>query len=325
MAMLLQHILPNMPEEKQSMQLGLAWVEMRGYSTFCHISPKAEGALLAFEGRRMSVTPLLFMPFLHKELCPATLPSSLLHLWPGLPNPQKGFYTPADFPLSPQNAAQYVEHMRDVSLAAADDTPVHSLLAAEKQARHPGILKEAQDIAAFAQGAETETPAAYHMREARLAAQKALLRVWLLEERHIEIQTLEQRCQTLSDDFAAMLGVEMEDEEKDALLLTQNTQRLETVAVPSVPWRFVLENAALFLPEHCTLLFADSSISLELRELALHFAKVQAKHYLSGPASTHTPELAEAPLWKALGMQRPHPGHPWLAKVFSFLLWNNAQ
>ena len=274
----------------------------------------------------MSAEPLLFMPFLHKELCPAALPPSLLQLWPGLPNPQKGFYVPADFPLTPQDAAQYLEHVRDIGIAAADKTPVSSLLAAEKYMRHPGIAKEERDILAFAQGKEPETAAAWHRNEARLAAQKVLLRVWLLEERHLEIQEIEQRCQALSSDFSAALGVELEDEEASALLLTQNAQRLDSSAGPCVSWHVLLENAALFLPEYSTLLFADSAICSELRELALPFSKVQAESYLSGQVPpAHTPELAKISLWQALGMKDLRPERPWLAKVFAFLLWDGAQ
>ena len=274
----------------------------------------------------MSATPLLFMPFLHKELCPAALPSSLLQLWPGLPNPHTGFYVPADFPLAPQDAAQYLEHVRDIGIAATDNVPVYSLLAAEKQARHPDTLKEARDLAAFAQGEEPETVAAHHARQAALAAQKALLRTWLLEERHREIQELEQRYRALSGGLSAALGVELEEEEKDSLLLIEYMQRLDDTAAPAVPWRFVLENAALFLPEHCTLLFADGAICAELRETTLQFANVQAELYLFGQdPSAHAPELATAPLWKAFGMKSARPERPWLAKSFTFLLWDEAQ
>jgi len=273
----------------------------------------------------MSANPLLFMPFLHKELCPSTLPPPLLQLWPGLPDPPQGFHVPADFPLTPQDAAYYMAHVRDLSIAAMDALPVHSLLAAEKQTYDLGARKEAQDIAVFAQGEKAETAVAWHMQEAKLAAQKALLRVWLLEERYLEIQELEQRCQALSGDFTAVLGVEMEDEEASALLLTQNTQRLDTTAGPAVPWRFALENAALFLPEHSKLLFMDKTICSELREMTEKFIKVQVELYLSGATPpTRTLDLAEAPLWKAFGMQGLRPERPWLAKVFSFILWDDA-
>ena len=268
---------------------------------------------------------MLFMPFLHKELCPAVLRSVFLQLSPGLPNLQAGFHVPADLPLGPQDAARYLEYERDLGIAAANGIPVHSQLAVEKQTRHLNALKETRDISAFAQGEKAETTADHHRREARLAAQKALLRVWLLEERYMEIQELEQRCQKLSGDFTTVLGVEMEDEEAAPLLLTLNTQRLAHAAGPSVPWRFLVENAAFFLPEYSTLIFTDSSICTELRGVAILFAKVHAELYLPG----QTPpmrmlELAQAPLWKAFGMLGAHPERPWLAKIFSFILWDDA-
>jgi len=274
----------------------------------------------------MSVKPLLFMPFLHKELCPDALPSALLQLWPGLPNPHTGVYIPDGFPLAPQDAAQYLEHVRDIGIAVADNVPVHSLLAAEKQTKRPDILKEARDIVAFAQGEEFEPVAAHHAREAALAAQKALLRLWLLEERHMEIQELEQRCRTLSGDLSAALGVELEEEEKDALLLIQHTQRLGDTAKPTIPWRFVLENAALFLPEHSTLLFADSALCSELRETTLQFTNIPTDLFLAGQLPPpRAPKLAEAPLWQAFGMKSARPERPWLAKIFAFLLWDDAR
>ena len=274
----------------------------------------------------MSDYPLLFMPFLHRELRPAALPSPLLQLWPGLPNPQQGFYIPPDLPLTPQDAARYVAHMQDISLAAADRVPAHSLLAAEKQMQRPDLLKERQDISAFAQGKEADAAAACPMKEAKIAAQKALLRVWLLEERHMEILELEQRCRTLSGDFSAALGVELEEEEKDALLLTQGLQGLDASAELSVSWRFVLENAALFLPEHSTLFFMDAAICSELRELALHCAQAHVNPDIFGHnPPVCAPEWGEAPLWTIFGMEGLRPDRPWLAKVFSFLLWDDAR
>ena len=274
----------------------------------------------------MSANPLLFMPFLHKELRPAALPSALLQLWPGLPDPHPGYHVPADFPLTPQDAAQYVEHVRSISIAAADNIPVHSLLAAQRQARRLGIFKETRDISAFAEGEEPETDAAYHLKEAKLGAQKFLLRLWLLEERHLEIQGIEQHCRTLSNDFTAALGVELEDEEEAALLLTQNLQRVDETIEPSLPWRLLLENAALFLPEHSTLLFTDSGICSELHETTISFTKTQAKLWIRGQAPpAQAPELGTAPLWQALDMKGSRPERPWLGKMFSFLLWNDAE
>ena len=275
----------------------------------------------------MSASPLIFMPFLHKELCHAALPSSLLQLWPGLPSPQKGFYIPVNFPLAPQDAAHYVEYVRNINSAAAENTPVHSLLATEKQARHLGVFKEMGDLSCFAQGKERETTTAYHMKEAMLAAQKILLQIWLLEERYMEIQELEQRRQVLSDDFSAMLGITVEDEEADILLLTQRAQHLDAITVPSVHWHFLLENAALFLPEHSILLFTDRSICSELRETTPTFANMRTELFsFSGMTPPiHAPKSTQAPLWQALGMEGARPGRPWLAKLFSFILWDDAQ
>jgi hypothetical protein len=102
-------------------------------------------------------------------------------------------------------------------------------------------------------------------------------------------------------------------------------QHLDTTVAPAVPWRFVLENAALFLPEHSKLLFADSMIYSELREMTKNFIKVQAKLYLPETTPpTRTLDLVEAPLWKAFGMQGPRSERPWLAKMFSFILWDDA-
>lgn len=272
----------------------------------------------------MPTTPLLFMPFLHKEFCPAALPSSLLQLWAGLPNPQDGFYVPTNFPLGPQEAAQYVEHVRNIGIAVADNIPVHSLLAAEKQTRHPGMLQETRDIAAFAKGEEIEPAAAWRMREAGLAAQRALLRIWLLEERHLEIRQLEQRCRALSGDFGVALGIELEEE--DALQMIQHMQSLDDTPAATVPWRFFLENAALFLPERSTLLCTDRSICSELSETTLRFMQTHAACYFPGQTPpTRAPDVAESPLWQALGMKRAPAERPWLTKVFSFLLWDDTR
>ncbi|MCL1986324.1 MAG: hypothetical protein FWG59_07765 [Betaproteobacteria bacterium] len=210
--------------------------------------------------------------------------------------------------------------------AAAKNMPVHSLLATEKQAQYLGIFQEIRDIAFFAQGKEGEAATVHHMKEAMLAAQKILLQVWLLEEQYMEIQELEQHCLALSDDFGTMLGVEMEDEEEDALLLTQSTQRFDAIIRPSLHWHLLLENAALFLPEHSMLLFTDSLICSELHEVMSVFADMRTElfPFWGQTPPIHTPKSTQAPLWKALGMKAPHPERPWLAKAFSFILWDDV-
>jgi hypothetical protein len=118
----------------------------------------------------------------------------------------------------------------------------------------------------------------------------------------------------------------LDEEEKAALLLTQRIQSIDDTAGPAVPWRLFLENATLFLPERSTLLCTDRSMCSELRATALQFTKVQVELYLfMQPPPSRAPDLAEAPVWKALGLKGARPEHPWLAKIFYFLLWDDTR
>jgi hypothetical protein len=80
-----------------------------------------------------------------------------------------------------------------------------------------------------------------------------------------------------------------------------------------------------YIPDDFPLTPRKAALYAELRELSLCFFKVQAELYLHRQApAAHALKLAEAPLWQALGIREARPERPWLAKRFSFLVWDGA-
>ncbi len=258
------------------------------------------------------------LPRLHEKFDPPA--PGVLRLWPGLPDPPSGAHVPENFPLSPQEAALYLEEVRGLGAAVAAKIPVHTLLAEEKRKRDPGRKREEIDLAAFAEGVPAPQYDVFRLREAKTAAQKALLRIWLLEEQQGEIAALEGEYNALSGSMSAALGVEADDEEAGALRLAQTEDRFTGGPEAAAPWRMVTENACFFMPEHSPLFFDDPAVCADLREAGLAFASAPEFAFAGAPA----PGKAEAPLWKALGLPGPRPERPWLERIFIFVAGSAA-
>lgn len=267
----------------------------------------------------MPASLLLLMPFLHKEFYPPTLLSASLRLWPGLPDPPDGVHIPQDLPFSPEQAVRYLEEAQNISAAAAANVPVHALLAGERQKRTLAQIREDMDLSAFSRGDAPHDRDVLRLREARLAAQKILLRTLSLEARLLEIKILEGNYRDLKDKFKSSLGVELDDEDAQAFNLTQQSEEFSE-AYFAAPLRVLLENACLLLPEHCTLLFADSSSVSELRGSGLAFIPAPPLSVDIPGVLLRTPQAV--PLRQALGISAPHPERPWLERRFCFALWS---
>lgn len=275
----------------------------------------------------MQATLCLRLPFLRGPLPQGLDPDAAsapawpgaLRLWPGLPDalcivdavadaaaPAPGRYRPADYPFSPREAAACLADLRQMDRAALSGLPLGAAVGGNaRNARQLAELAALKDLDGLDGTAPSSAEMARRERLEREQAQKALLWLWLQEERLAELADLARRYADNAGRLSAALGVE-EDERPRGLPFLGASIALDPALVP--PWRLAAANAAYFLPREAALA-AEGPMRADLLE-RLDFSP--APHYatLLGCPEKRAGEIvrARAPLWRALGHSRPPEG-----------------
>lgn len=218
-------------------------------------------------------------------------PAEAVRLWPGLPDvPREGRFCPENWPFSPGQAAACLGDMRSMGEAALSGLCIGGFAADNARlARHAAeaALCEALTGSGGNTGAAGSAASAREDLIVRQQAQKALLWVWLQEERLEELAALAAGLEQSEKKLAAVLG----GQGQGAAL------RADTGLVP--PWRFVTASAVRFLPPEAVIV-AEDVMAGELAEI-LDFVP------LSPHSAEDAPDFLEAraPAWAALGRSRP--------------------
>lgn len=263
------------------------------------------------------------LPLLHVELAPPLAageeavvfsapdaPCTLFRMWPGLAKKPEAYWSAPNFPFGATSAGHCVQQMEALGEAALSGVPMQTLASMDNAPDVQKKRKELRDIANFAQQGSTDSLAAEaDQHKALQAAQKALLWAWLLEEKVLEMRTLMASYSSNSGSIAAALGVEQDDDDTALAGLAALDSSLDASLGILPPWSLVLENAALFLPDHSHILADAGPMADNLRD-RLTFT----------PAIYDGIDEARVPLWKALAKSGPRPEQPWLAKEFCFLI-----
>ncbi|MDD4702687.1 MAG: hypothetical protein PHI96_10750 [Desulfovibrio sp.] len=270
-------------------------------------------------------------------------PAAALLLWPGLPQtPQSGVYCPADYPFNPREAAACLEDLRQMGDAALSGLPVGATAAGNpRAARHASEMALLREL----DGADTEAAlkaeAARKLRIEREQAQKALIWVWLQEERMAELADMAQALAQKSCAFTRSLGVE--DDDAGELCATNAHAGAGILGAPVAldlglmpSWKMATANAMYFLPPDMPILAEGSMAQDLLEELKFVVAPEIAQELAqavtpdvsaavppkaapaTAPAPAHAPAhtteispaksallCARAPAWRALGRSRP--------------------
>ena len=218
-------------------------------------------------------------------------PEGAVRLWPGLPDaPREGRFCPENWPFSPKQAAACLGDMRGMGEAALSGLCIGGFAADNARlAQHAAeaALCEALTGSGGNTGAAGSAASAREDLIVRQQAQKALLWVWLQEERLEELAALAAGLAQSEKKLAAALG----GQGQGAAL------RADTGLVP--PWRFVMSSAVRFLPPEAVIV-AEDMMAEDLAEI-LNFAP------LSPHSTKDAPDFLEAraPAWAALGRSRP--------------------
>ncbi len=209
--------------------------------------------------------PLLYLPLLHRNLgvtltCSKTQDNiaqkkALQTFWPGLPEQAEHTWLPAHYPFSPKEAEACLKDIQNMGQAALSGVPLQAFMTPQKTREQWRVAQEQEALQDFVDANTAEQTAAQTPEQEQAtrlhherAAQKFLLWAWLMEEHTLEVQSLTQKYAANAAQITDALGVEKDDN----LSGLEMIQSLLSSTVTLPPWKLVMENMALFLPEACT-------------------------------------------------------------------------
>ncbi len=201
--------------------------------------------------------PMLSLPLLHKNLG-HPLPSALRHIptfWPGLGLPddsdQAIMWKANDFPFSPKEAEACLKDIQSMGEAALSGVPLQAFMSAQSTRKELKETEEQEALENFIQTGQQSAPVAQISIHQRRQAQKFILWAWLMEKHLLEVQELTENYSLSAAQLTSVLEAE-KDADLSGLELIQTLLSSNTFALP--PWKLVLENMALFLPEESTVI-----------------------------------------------------------------------
>jgi len=279
--------------------------------------------------------PVFSLPFLHKELAelgntPLFLPKTIKYIWPGLANmPEDLYWTSPDYVFDSVMAKQCMKDLDAMGDAAMTGVPVHSLILMDMDKKENKKKQELNDLRNFAQNglipsdksdlADMAAPKAKDNKTIFVAAQKILLWAWLLEEKTLEMRDLMDKYKGKATSTIDPLFVDAESG-MDTLLKME--YELDDGALPLPSWQFVLENAAVFLPDNSVIIVSCSKMSSDLQE-KLDFQKGTAA-ILEKCAENFIDKYniiqSQSFVWKALGRKSKENKQYGLDKSFTFII-----
>lgn len=263
---------------------------------------------------------VLTLPLLHKDTPTTPWRNKAAHIWPGLPNmPEEGYAALVGYPFAPLEAAACLADLEAMSMAGLSGVPLQALVAHENRPHSARELEELSALHSFAAAGQEGAAQAQPFSNdtlLRKAAQKILLGAWLLEERQREIRDLSRRFDSGAGFLGDALGVE---EDADLVGLNAVGMHLGEEAGILPPWKLVLENAALFLPDPCVVIINDphmaEAVTENCAEMGTLFTALETTTCASWGLHPH-PEKHWAstalPLWKIMGLAAAADQRPWL-------------
>lgn len=265
------------------------------------------------EDARPAPVSVLSLPLLHRDSVAEGWRTKAPHLWPGLPQmPATGYIELAEYPFSPKEALACLTDLEAMSRAALSGVPLQALVAQENRPLSVRDLEEQADLRRFAStGGKTSADdfPACDNAVLRKAAHKALLWAWLLEERQREVRDLSSNFDSNASHLMDALGVE---EDTDFVGLRAMDMQLIQDAGIVPPWKLVVQNAAFFLPDTCTLVVNDACMAEAVAESSAEHHGIFEEVDTSIRTQWGLPTLPDRvwikvvlPLWKVVGLNAP--------------------
>lgn len=228
-----------------------------------------------------------------------------LRLWPGHTPPggavPEGWYAPDGYPFGEGEAAACLAAFG--ALDACDLAGARDAADRAQQARRARELGELADLAAFAAAPDAAPAPDRTACVAAEQAQKLLLWLWLQEERLAELAALAAGCARGLHRLAADFG----DGASGACAADSGAAAAPFPLHPGLvpPWRPAASGAALFVPVGTAFFVEGPMREALLAVLDFRPAPEWGARLGCRPEDAGRLVAAEAPLWRALGRQRP--------------------
>ncbi len=253
--------------------------------------------------------PPIYLPILRKEnvVKPSKKLPEALYIWPGFENIPNGYWQPNHYPFAPKLAKACFDDLCNMSEAALFGMPIHSLIGGQDEKNEVKNIEERDQLAHFANTGEKQENSAANDLHTLQAAQKIILWAWLLEERHYEINDLTSTYAKSMQGFANALGVEQDE---DFGHIGHIETSLDASDAPLPPWKIVLENVAVFLPENCSIVVNHEDMAAHILDIC-HDTKANSK----GMIECHTD------IGHILNKnERQKQACPWLQNKLNFII-----
>ncbi len=295
---------------------------------------------------------LLCVPRLHAALAPAGLPAGTRFFDPGhaaldaQPEVTARLWRPETLPLAPRDARRCLAQLLEFGQMHGDkpaDMALHATLGtleAEAAAAARGTRAEFADLerlvkrGGFTPEPGTEapvTPEETARFEALVRAQMYLLLAWTMEERVVELLSLEANMARTWERMGEVLGVERGDAEAvDAGLEPFGPGAVAVTGELALPWRGVMESLLAFVPEGVSLVTGDAELLATWRDVGVTFRAIvdagtafPANLSSLAEVAEHC-AFAEAPGWLLAGRSGSVATRPWLDRGFRVVALDQA-
>lgn len=218
---------------------------------------------------------LLQFPVMHEQLLTSPLPTGVFLLDPGVDQADSPAWRPENLPLTRKEASRYLDEMMHFGNRFRDPQEMRFFSAAEVD-----DFYSRTSLAIRSQLTEDKREAEKkEFRQMLIHAQSMLLLNWWLEERHVELKTLQAEMGGFSDRFESILGVE-------GKVLSKGIGQSHEAEWPDPmdqdmgrTWDRLLQAFLLFLPPDCCLHVSEPAILEWLREKGIVFTDVTAEDH----------------------------------------------
>ena len=277
---------------------------------------------------------VIFAPRLHRELGPAGLPAGIVFFNPGLVHEGEGFFKPTDLPLDAARAKRVLADLAGFGEQFRKPSDLAYFAAQGMDDHYTGTSKDMRsEFADLARLEQTDfesggaAPAEPEIDAAALLqrSQTALLLAWTLEERVLEMSNLQNGLDRDWNSLTASLGEGDEDGEipVDSVPRVPVAGQAAEEAGRAIPWEYVLEHLAAFLPEDAALYMDTPEVRERCETLGITPAPVGAGELAAlgldvDEVSGMVKASAKAYQW--LGLTGAPRGRVWLAKTITVLL-----
>lgn len=273
-------------------------------------------------------TIVVYAPRMHSALVPSGAPAAVLRFDPLAPDPEeqgsseRGTFRPVSLPLDDKQAKAWIREM--LAWGLQFDTPgqLSALAAADalhKQRDIGGMgASELEDLVNFSQATPVSRttsakPVGDPLAAARLQAQLQLLLAWNLEQRSLEVSSLNKGIADNYARFGQVLGLDSEEEAAEAGL---GKPMLAEDNASLLPRLDVVAAMLAFLPAGSCLYSEDQGLLEAWAEQGLEFVALEEEgHSLAEPLGTGA-AVCKVPGWRLAGLRGAVPEKPWLEREF---------